>query len=50
MNINNKAKTGKFYFIIVLFKMLSELIAIVSKPLLLVRATPTSVTAFSING
>jgi hypothetical protein len=40
---------GKSHFIIVLFRILSELAATVSKLLLLVRATPTSVTAFSIN-
>ena len=50
MNINSKAGTGKFYFIIVLSKTLSKLVAIASKPLLLVRAAPTSVTAFGING
>ena len=49
MNINGKAGTGKSYFIIVLSRMLSKLVAIASKLLLLVRATPTSVTAFGIN-
>jgi hypothetical protein len=49
VNINNKAGTGKSYFIAVLSSILSELAATASKPLLLVRATPTSVTAFGIN-
>ena len=34
----------------VLFKTLNKLVAIASKPSLLVRATSTSITAFSING
>ena len=41
---------GKFYLITVLFSTLNKLAAIAGKPLLLVRATPTSVAAFSING
>ena len=41
---------GKFYFITVLFSTLSELAVIASKPLLLVRATPTGIAAFGING
>ena len=49
MNINSKAKTGKFYFIAVLSSIFSKLAAIVSKLLLLVRVTPTGVTVFSIN-
>ena len=49
MNINGKAEIGKSYLIAVLFRMLSKLAAIASEPLLLVRAIPTSVTAFSIN-
>ena len=49
MNINGKAGTGKSYFITVLSSTLSELAATASKPSPLVRATPTSVTAFSIN-
>ena len=49
MNINSKAETGKFYFITVLSSTLNKLTAIASKPSLLVRATPTSITAFSIN-
>jgi hypothetical protein len=50
VNINGKVKIGKFYFITVLSSTLSELAAIASKLLLLIRATPTSVTAFGING
>ena len=50
MNINGKVKMGKFYLIVVLFSTLSELVATASKPLLLVKATPISITAFSING
>jgi hypothetical protein len=50
VNINNKAGMGKFYLIMILFRVLSELTAIASKLLLLVRAIPTSITAFSING
>ena len=49
MNINGEVGTGKSYFITVLSSMLSELVAIVSKPSLLVRAAPTGVVAFSIN-
>ena len=50
MNINGEVGMGKFYFIAVLSSTLNELVAIVGKLLLLVRATPTSITAFSING
>jgi hypothetical protein len=49
VNINNKAGTGKSYFIAVLSSILSELAAIASKPSLLIKAAPTSITAFSIN-
>ena len=49
MNINSKAEMGKFYFIMVLSNTLNKLAAIANKPLLLVRATPISVAAFSIN-
>jgi hypothetical protein len=49
VNINSKAEMGKSHFIAVLSSILSELAATASKPLLLVRATPTSVTAFGIN-
>ena len=47
---NNKAGTGKFYLIAVLSRILSKLTATVGKLLLLIRATFTSITAFSING
>ena len=50
MNINSEAGMGKFYLIAVLFRTLSKLTATASKPLLLVRATPTGVIIFSING
>ena len=50
MNINSKTEIGKSYLITVLSRTLSKLAAIASKLLLLVKATPTSVTAFSING
>jgi hypothetical protein len=49
VNINSKTKTGKSYFITVLSSTLNKLAAIASKPLLLVRAAPTGVTAFGIN-
>ena len=50
VNINGKVKMDIFYFIAVLSNTLNKLTAIASKPLLLVRATPTSIIAFSING
>jgi hypothetical protein len=40
---------GKSYLIMVLSRVLSKLVATASKPSPLVKATPTSVTAFSIN-
>ena len=40
---------GEFYLIVVLSSMLSELVVTASKPLLLVKAAFTSVTAFGIN-
>jgi hypothetical protein len=49
VNIDGKAGIGKSYFIAVLSSTFSELAATASKPLPLVRATPTSVAAFSIN-
>ena len=49
MNINSKAGIGKSYFITVLSSMLSKLVATASKPLLLVRAAPTSIAVFGIN-
>ena len=50
VNINSKAGTGKSYLIAVLSSTLSELVAIAGKPLPLVRAAPTGVAAFGING
>ena len=50
VNINGKVEIGKFYLITVLSKTLSELVATASKLSPLVRATPTSVVTFSING
>jgi hypothetical protein len=50
VNIDSKIEMGKSYLIIVLSSTLSKLAATASKPLLLVRATPTSITAFGING
>ena len=50
MNINSEAGTGKFYFIAVLSRVFNKLTATASKLLLLIRATSTSITAFSING
>ena len=50
MNINGKTGMGKSYFIAVLFRVFSKLIATASKLLLLVRVTPTGITTFSING
>ena len=50
MNINGKTEIGKSYFITVLSRTLNKLAAIASKPLLLIRATPTSVVTFGING
>jgi hypothetical protein len=41
---------GKSYLIIVLSRTLSKLVAIASKPSPLVRAAPTSIATFSING
>ena len=50
ININKKAGTGKLYLIAVLFTTLYNMARANSKPLLLVRATPTGVAAFNING
>ena len=50
VNINSKAGTGKSYLITVLSNTLSELAATAGKPSPLVRATPTGVAAFGING
>jgi hypothetical protein len=41
---------GKSYLITVLFSIFSELVATVSKLLLLIKATPTNIITFSING
>ena len=40
---------GKSYLIIVLSSILSKLTTIASKPSVLIKATPTSIAAFSIN-
>ena len=50
VNIDGEAGTGKSHLIAVLSSTLSELVAIAGKPSPLVRAAPTSVTAFGING
>ena len=50
MNINGKIRTGKSYLITVLSSTFNKLAATASKLLLLVRAAPTSVTVFGING
>ena len=41
---------GIFYFITVLSSTLNKLVTIAGKPSLLVKATPTSIITFSING
>jgi hypothetical protein len=50
VNIDGEVGMGKSYFIAVLSSTLNELAATASKPLPLVRAALTSVTAFGING
>jgi hypothetical protein len=50
VNINIKVGIGKSYLITVLFRVFNELVAIASKLLPLVKATPTSIITFSING
>ena len=50
MNINSEIRIGKFYFIIILSRVLNKLVAIVSKLLLLVRAAFIGVVIFNING
>jgi hypothetical protein len=50
VNINSKVGMGKSYFITVLSNILNKLAAIASKLLLLVKATPTNIITFSING
>jgi hypothetical protein len=50
VNINSEAEIGKSHLIAVLSSTLSKLIATASKPSPLVKAAPTSVAAFGING
>jgi len=50
VNINGEAGTGKLYLITVLSATLYNMAIFNSKPLLLVRAAPTRVAAFNING
>jgi hypothetical protein len=50
VNINSKIKIGKSHFIAVLSRTLNKLVATASKPSPLVRAAPTSVATFGING
>ena len=49
VNIDSEAGIGKSYLIIVLFRMLSKLVAIASKPSPLMRAAPTNITTFNIS-
>ena len=49
ININGEVGTSKLYFIAVLSTTLHNIVISNNKPLLLVRATPTRVTAFNIN-
>jgi DNA replication protein DnaC len=50
VNIDGEAGTGKSHLIAVLSRALSELAATAGKPSPLVRAAPTGVAAFGING
>jgi len=50
VNIDGEAGTGKLYLIAVLSATLYNMAISNSKPLLLVRAAPTRVAAFNING
>ena len=50
ININRKVGTGKLYLITILSTTLHNIAISNSKPLLLVRAAPTRVAAFNING
>ena len=50
ININREVGTGKLYLITVLSTTLYNIVRANSKPLLLVRAAPTRVAAFNING
>jgi ATP-dependent DNA helicase PIF1 len=49
VNIGNKTGTGKSHLITVLSSTLNKLAATASKPSPLIRAVPTSITAFGIN-
>jgi hypothetical protein len=50
ININREVGTGKLYLIAILSTTLYNIAISNSKPSLLVRATPTRVAAFNING
>jgi len=50
INVNREAGTGKLHLIAVLSTTLYNIAISNSKPLLLVRAAPTRVAAFNING
>ena len=50
INVDREAGTGKLHLIAVLFTTLYNIAISNSKPLLLVRAAPTGVAAFNING
>ena len=50
ININGEAGTGKSHLITVLSTTLYNIVRANSKPLPLVRAAPTGVAAFNING
>ena len=50
ININREAGTGKLYLITILSTILYNIVRANSKLLLLVRAAPTRVAAFNING
>ena len=50
INVDGEAGTGKLHLIAVLSTTLCDIARANSKPLLLVRAAPTRVAAFNING
>ena len=50
ININREAGTGKLYLITILSTTLYNIARANSKPIILARAAPTRVAAFSING
>jgi hypothetical protein len=50
ININGEAGTGKSYLITIFSTTLCNIVRANSKPSLLVRAAPTRVAAFNING